>query len=445
MKQGDRRILLPRLLLIQLCAAAALFVGVLGTSASAGTNIAAGSASVVAGSQGTSTTVVTRAPADTSLNAYDIILQFDPARVSVVNVAPGSGWSLMPAPRINNVVGTVQVIAVRFDICPTTCPVFSITWQGVSPGTSALTLAGNANESLAGLGEYITSGFSAGSVTVTAPVTPSPTATPSAPASPSPSPSPSATTSPTATPTTPATPAPGAPAVILGGGGGAASGATFTSTTGVNLGSGGSRPMPHSFDITLKFDPGIATVTKLAAGDGWSFAPQPVIDNVAGTFHASALSFSDCASYCPLFQVEWKAVTPGPMQLTLQGDANLVLGSNGANQPAVYTPGTIVVLPAASQGTPGASQPTPGAGNGNGNSNVPVLPTTAGWNLLTWGGESMTPQQALSASNPGNIEVIYVWDPATGKWRRYGPKLPGYLNDLTTVKRGDVIWLSARN
>ena len=116
--------------------------------------------------------------------------------------------------------------------------------------------------------------------------------------------------------------------------------------------------MPHSFDITLKFDPGIATVTKLAAGDGWSFAPQPVIDNVAGTFHASALSFSDCASYCPLFQVEWKAVTPGPMQLTLQGDANLVLGSNGANQPAVYTPGTIVVLPAASQGTPGASQPS---------------------------------------------------------------------------------------
>ncbi|MBK7726812.1 MAG: hypothetical protein IPI33_16835, partial [Dehalococcoidia bacterium] len=93
-----------------------------------------------------------------------------------------------------------------------------------------------------------------------------------------------------------------------------------------------------------------------------------------------------------------------------------------------------------------ASQPTPGAGNGNGNNgNVPVLPTTAGWNMLTWGGESMTPQQALSASNPGNIEVIYVWDPETGKWHRYGPKLPGYLNDLTTVKSGDIIWLSARN
>lgn len=70
---------------------------------------------------------------------------------------------------------------------------------------------------------------------------------------------------------------------------------------------------------------------------------------------------------------------------------------------------------------------------------------TPGWNLVTWGGGEMTPQQALSASNPSSIEVIYVWDPESGKWRRYGPSLPSYLNDLKTVKSGDVIWLSAKN
>ena len=57
----------------------------------------------------------------------------------------------------------------------------------------------------------------------------------------------------------------------------------------------------------------------------------------------------------------------------------------------------------------------------------------------------MSPQQALSASDPGAIEVIYVWDAAAGKWRRYGPGLPGYLNDLKTLKSGDIIWLSAKN
>lgn len=435
MMKRERRNLIPRLLLVQAIAIAALFVGVLGTSASAGTNIAAGSASLVAGSQGTSTAVVTRAASDTSFNAYDITLQFDAAKVSVANVAPAAGWSLMPAPRINNAAGTVQVIAVRFDTCATNCPVFSITWNGLAAGTSALTLGGSANESLAGAGEYITSGFSAGSLTVTSPATPSntPTSTPSPTATPSP------TGSPTATPTTPATPAPGAPAVILGGSGGAASGSTFTVTTGVNLGNGGSRPLPDSFDITLTFDPGVATIESVTAGDGWGFAPQPAIDNVTGKVHLSGLRFTDCGHYCPLFAIEWKGVASGHSQLELQGDADKVLGSNGLNQPAVFAPGSLVVTPAVGPSAP----KSPDSDEGTKDNQVPVLQHTPGWNLLTWGGNEMSPKEALSASNPNSIEVIYVWDAQTGKWRRYGPSLPGYLNDLTTVKSGDVIWLSA--
>ncbi|MEO8541431.1 MAG: hypothetical protein ABI577_16935, partial [bacterium] len=294
---------------------------------------------------------------------------------------------------------------------------------------------GSADESLAGAGEYVTSGFTAGSVTVTAPATATPTSSASPTSTPSASATPSPTASPTATPQVPATPAPGAPASLLAGSGGAASGSTFTTTTAASLGV--STAKPGSFAITLTFDPGIATVEKVTAADGWSFAPQPSFDNVAGTVHVSGLRFSDCSSYCPLFTIEWKAVAAGSGMLQLQGNANQVLGANGANQPASFTPGAITVTPLVGPAAPAAAKPSAEA------QDVPVLPHTAGWNLLTWGGEAMTPQQALSASNPSTIEVIYVWDSSVGKWRRYGPSLPGYLNDLTTVKPGDVIWLSS--
>jgi hypothetical protein len=193
MEQRRKRGLLSQLLLVQFAAVAALFAGVLGTSASAGTNIAAGSATLQAGSQASTSAVVTRAAVDSNFNAYDVTLQFNPAVVSVASVQAASGWSLMPAPRINNAAGTVQVIAVRFDACATSCPLFSVTWNGLAAGTSPLTLGGSANESLAGAGAYITASFAPGSVTVTAPATPSPT-----PTNP-PSSTPSATASPSAT------------------------------------------------------------------------------------------------------------------------------------------------------------------------------------------------------------------------------------------------------
>ena len=50
MEQRRKRGLLSQLLLVQFAAVAALFAGVLGTSASAGTNIAAGSTTLQAGS-----------------------------------------------------------------------------------------------------------------------------------------------------------------------------------------------------------------------------------------------------------------------------------------------------------------------------------------------------------------------------------------------------------
>jgi hypothetical protein len=143
--------------------------GTLPAGAAAGTVIRAGSTSMVDGQQGTSTTSVQLAASDASFNAFDITLKFDPTVATVASVTPAAGWSLMPAPRIDNTTGTVQVIAVRFDACGSPCSTFSITWNGVGAGTTSLTLAGSADTSLAQAGMYITGSFTAGSVTVSEP------------------------------------------------------------------------------------------------------------------------------------------------------------------------------------------------------------------------------------------------------------------------------------
>ncbi|MGE3075104.1 MAG: hypothetical protein AB7N24_15220 [Dehalococcoidia bacterium] len=443
MNSRVRRNLFPRILFVQALVVLALALGVVDSLASAGTTISAGSASIQVNGQGSTTTTITRSANDAHLNAFDVSLSFDPSIVSVASVAPAAGWSLIPAPMIDNTAGSVRVVAVRFDQCGTTCPSFVVTWNGLAAGSSPLDLNGDPNQSLAGAGQYITSGFTAGSITVSAPPTPS--ATPSPAASPTPSPASSPTASPTATATAPATPAPGAPAVILAGSGGAATGTTFSTTAAANLPAGAQKP--DSFDLTLTFAPSIATIDAIEAGSGWSLAPQPTFDNVGGKLHVSALRFSDCSAYCPLFTVKWTAVAPGSGLLQIEGLPANVLGSTGVPIDATFTPGSVSVSAVAGPQAPTPSQPTAtpsaAATPAPKSDDVPVLPFTPGWNLLTWGGEPMSPEKALSSSNPAAIEMIYVWNPETGRWQRYGPNLPAYLNDLKTINSGDVIWLSA--
>jgi hypothetical protein len=40
--------------------------------------------------------------------------------------------------------------------------------------------------------------------------------------------------------------------------------------------------------------------------------------------------------------------------------------------------------------------------------------------------------------------VVYEWDPATGEWKHYFPGLPGYLNNLKTMREGSAYWVIAR-
>lgn len=71
----------------------------------------------------------------------------------------------------------------------------------------------------------------------------------------------------------------------------------------------------------------------------------------------------------------------------------------------------------------------------------PSLPIVPGANLLAWPGNDLPPAQAL-AGVP-NLKVVYAYDPVTGKWTRYLPGAPSFLNNLGLLKKGLSYWFIA--
>jgi len=119
-------------------------------------------------------------------------------------------------------------------------------------------------------------------------------------------------------------------------------------------------------------------------------------------------------------------------------------GNGGGNSPTATATSTATATPT-STNTPtptvGASAtptrtPTPGTGA------PPSLPIVPGANLFAWPGNDLPPAVALAGAS-SNLKIVYAWDPITQSWSRYAPGLPGYLNNLTTMKKGSAYWFIA--
>ncbi|MFN8618011.1 MAG: hypothetical protein U0837_13010 [Dehalococcoidia bacterium] len=116
-----------------------LLTMVLGAGAAAGTVINIGSGTTTVGGNTNTSVSVTLDPADATFNGFDITIAFNKTIATVNSVSPAGGWSLIPAPVIDNVGGTVRVTGVTFSACASPCTIFTINWQGVSNGNTPLT------------------------------------------------------------------------------------------------------------------------------------------------------------------------------------------------------------------------------------------------------------------------------------------------------------------
>ncbi|MCC7365876.1 MAG: CAP domain-containing protein [Dehalococcoidia bacterium] len=68
-----------------------------------------------------------------------------------------------------------------------------------------------------------------------------------------------------------------------------------------------------------------------------------------------------------------------------------------------------------------------------------TLALERGPNLVLWPGGETSPAEI--ARQAGSIEMMYAWDAATGRWLRYGPGLPWYVQTMGKVTTGDTLWI----
>ncbi len=126
-------------------------------------------------------------------------------------------------------------------------------------------------------------------------------------------------------------------------------------------------------------------------------------------------------------------------------------GPTATNTPAGGPPATSTPThPAGATNTPTATAtptktPTPKASPTPTNTPQPLppsLPILPGANFLAWPGGTVSASDALGGH--GNvIQIVYSWNPDTGRWEHYGPNLPPYVNSLQWLQTGNAYWFIA--
>lgn len=102
------------------------------------------------------------------------------------------------------------------------------------------------------------------------------------------------------------------------------------------------------------------------------------------------------------------------------------------------TPGSTSTPTPSPTGTPTSAPTSTPTTTAPGNS----LPLSPGANLVAWGGGTIDPAVAFAGNT--SVSVVYEWDPTTGQWKRYFPGLPGFLNNLKSMREGNSYWVIAK-
>ena len=179
-----------------------VLIAVAPTSASSGTVLHVGTATLQVGQTATTNVTVSLAGSD-SVNAYDLTLSYASDRATATGITVPPGWTTLTS-TIDNAVGSLHVAAFQLGAgCGggTSCALFSVSWSGAAAGTSTLHITA---QQLAG-----SNGGTAGTIASVAAVDGSVIVTgsaASASAIPTNTATPTATASPTATATNTATP-----------------------------------------------------------------------------------------------------------------------------------------------------------------------------------------------------------------------------------------------
>ena len=124
----------------------------------------------------------------------------------------------------------------------------------------------------------------------------------------------------------------------------------------------------NAFDVTLRFDPSVASVSSVTLGPGWVVPPLvSTIDNASGSLRVAAFQLgAGCrgGTTCALFSIAWKGLTAGSS--TVHVVTEQLAGSDGGSAGIVtsvtYTDGNLQItapVPPTATPNPPTATPTP--------------------------------------------------------------------------------------
>jgi hypothetical protein len=132
--------------------------------------------------------------------------------------------------------------------------------------------------------------------------------------------------------------------------------------------------------------------------------------------------------------------TPVPQQSPAQAPAQAPQQSAPSNAAIPPTPTPVPPTATPTPVAPTASlqtQPPAGAPTG-------VIALKAGMNIVEYRHGTVSIRAALREIE-GSVEFVYHFDVATGKWQRYIPGSPSYVNSLTRLQEGKVYHFAMRS
>jgi hypothetical protein len=139
--------------------------------------------------------------------------------------------------------------------------------------------------------------------------------------------------------------------------------------------------------------------------------------------------------------------TPTPTNTPVPGATSTPTPPPGSDPTATPTPS----LPFSPPGSGPSPSPTPTrtptpvvdpTATPTPNPLPPSLSLLPGVNLVGWPAKDTDVHKALGGQ--GNvIKVVYSWNATAGRWDRFGPNMPAYVNSLTTLQQGKAYWIIA--
>lgn len=192
---------------------------------------------------------------------------------------------------------------------------------------------------------------------------------------------------------------------------------------------------------------GIARVYVAGSTYGWYWTTDfgTTNDGSGGSAPPTNTPAAAPATSTPTTAAATSTPTATPSPTSSAAAANTPTPTRTPTWPPTATGATTTPTPAPAAASTPTSTPTATPTRTPAATPLPTisLALSPGANLVAWPAADSNPAIVMGGAG-SNVAIVYAWDEASGTWKRYGPSLPSFMNNLTLLKQGQSYWVIAR-